>query len=115
MQLVAERGTAAGIFLYQDQVAAKTGTAQTGDLAQNTDDWMIAFAPASDPVVAAAVVVPYQAISAYGATVAGPVMKCVIEARDRRAPAAREHRDDVPVVTAPARVVPAGVRRRLGC
>ena len=41
---------------------------------------MIAFAPASDPVVAAAVVVPYQAISAYGATVAGPVMKCVIEA-----------------------------------
>ena len=41
---------------------------------------MIAFAPASDPVVAAAVVVPYQAVSDCGATVAGPVMKCVIEA-----------------------------------
>ncbi len=80
MQAVAAHGTAQGIFLYQDQVAAKTGTAQTGNLAQNTDDWMIAFAPASDPVVAAAVVVPYQAVSAYGATVAGPVMKCVIEA-----------------------------------
>ena len=30
MQDVAEYGTAAGIFLPQDEVAAKTGTAQTG-------------------------------------------------------------------------------------
>jgi peptidoglycan glycosyltransferase len=76
---VAEYGTAAGIFLPEDDVAAKTGTAQTGDVVNNTDDWMIAFAPASDPVVAAAVVLPYQPESAWGATVAGPVMKCVIE------------------------------------
>ena len=34
MQAVAAHGTAQGIFLYQDQVAAKTGTAQTGNLAQ---------------------------------------------------------------------------------
>ncbi len=47
-------------FLPQDQVAAKTGTAQTGVGNTNTDDWMIAFAPASHPTVAVAVVVPYQ-------------------------------------------------------
>lgn len=81
MQAVAQSpiGTAAGIFLPQDDVAAKTGTAQTGDAVDNTDDWMIAFAPASDPIVAVAVVLPFQPVSAWGATVAGPVMKCVIE------------------------------------
>jgi peptidoglycan glycosyltransferase len=73
-------GTASGVgFLYEDDVAAKTGTAQTGDAVNNTDDWMIAFAPATDPVIAVAVVVPYQPISFYGATVAGPIVKCVIE------------------------------------
>jgi peptidoglycan glycosyltransferase len=73
------RGTAAGIFLPADDVAAKTGTAQTGNSVKNTDDWMIAFAPASDPTVAVAVVMPFQAVSAYGATVAGPIVKCLIE------------------------------------
>ncbi len=80
MEAVARYGTAGGVgFLYQDDVAAKTGTAQTGNALHNTDDWMIAFAPARHPVVAVAVVVPYQAISAYGATIAGPIVKCVIE------------------------------------
>ncbi len=79
MQNVVKFGTAYGIFNPADDVAAKTGTAQTGNSLHNTDDWMIAFAPASDPVVAVAVVVPYQMISATGAEVAGPVMKCVIE------------------------------------
>jgi penicillin-binding protein A len=80
MHDVVLNGTASGVgFLYQDDVAAKTGTAQTGDAINNTDDWMIAFAPATDPVIAVAVVVPFQAISAYGATVAGPIVKCVIE------------------------------------
>jgi len=40
---------------------------------------MIAFAPASHPTVAVAVVLPYQAKTGYGATVAGPVVKCLIE------------------------------------
>jgi peptidoglycan glycosyltransferase len=66
-------------FLPQDQVAAKTGTAQTGVGNTNTDDWMIAFAPASHPTVAVAVVMPYQAKTGYGATVAGPIVKCLIE------------------------------------
>lgn len=79
MQGVVQFGTALGIFLPQDQVAAKTGTAQTGDAVDNTDDWMIAFAPATHPIVAVAVVLPFQPKSAWGATVAGPVMRCVIE------------------------------------
>ncbi len=76
---VAKFGTAAGIFPAADDVGAKTGTSQTGTAAQNTDDWLIAFAPASDPTVAAAVVVPYQVTSATGASVAGPVIACLIE------------------------------------
>ena len=76
---VARFGTAAGVFRAADQVAAKTGTAQTGNSAENTHDWMIAFAPANDPVVAVAVVVPFQAKSDTGAAVAGPIMRCVIQ------------------------------------
>ena len=79
MQNVVRFGTAAGIFLPQDDVAAKTGTAQTGNSAKNTDDWMIAFAPALHPTVAIAVVVPFQAVSAFGSTVAGPIVKCLVE------------------------------------
>ena len=76
---VAKYGTAAGYFPAADDVGAKTGTAQTGNSAKNTDDWMIAFAPASDPVIAVAVVLPFQPISATGALVAGPVMTCLVE------------------------------------
>ena len=80
MHDVVTSGTAAGIFLAQDDVAAKTGTAQIGNnLTNDTDDWMIAFAPASDPTIAVAVSVPFQAYSATGAQEAGPIMKCVIE------------------------------------
>ena len=82
MQNVVLYGTAAGVgFLPQDQVAAKTGTAQTGVGNTNTDDWMIAFAPATRPLVAVAVVVPHQTLFDWGATVAGPIVKCVIEAQ----------------------------------
>ena len=82
MRAVVTNGTASGVgFLPQDEVAAKTGTAQTSLSSVNlhTDDWMIAFAPASRPVVAVAVVVPNQSNFDWGATVAGPIVKCVIE------------------------------------
>lgn len=79
MQNVVRYGTAAGIFLPADDVAAKTGTAQTGNGVANTDDWMIAFAPATNPTVAIAVVLPFQAKSHFGATYAGPVVKCLVE------------------------------------
>jgi len=77
---VVRYGTAAGLFLPQDQVAAKTGTAQTLFHGVHlTDDWMIAFAPANHPTVAVAVAMPFQAVTNYGATVAGPIVKCLIE------------------------------------
>jgi peptidoglycan glycosyltransferase len=76
---VALFGTAYGVFPAADDVAAKTGTAQVGNSAKNTDDWMIAFAPASDPTIAVAVVLPFQVISGTGAIVAGPVMRCLVE------------------------------------
>jgi peptidoglycan glycosyltransferase len=81
MEDVVKYGTAAGIFATVDDVAAKTGTAQVGNILTNkTDDWMIAFAPATDPVIAVAVSVPFQTYSATGAVIAGPIMKCIIEA-----------------------------------
>lgn len=60
--------------------AVKTGTAQTGNASANTDGWMIGFAPANDPRVAVAVVVPYQNFVDTGAGVAGPIMKDMLEA-----------------------------------
>jgi peptidoglycan glycosyltransferase len=76
-------GTANGVgFPTQDDVAAKTGTAQVEDTAGTyvaTNDWMIAFAPASAPKVAIAVYLPDQPVSGTGARQAGPLMKTMIE------------------------------------
>ena len=83
MQSVAAdpQGTAAGVgFPADEDVAVKTGTAQTGDPQANTDDWMIGFAPANDPQIAIAVVVPLQQQSDNGAGVAGPIMKAMFAA-----------------------------------
>ena len=79
MQNVVKYGTAYGVFNPADNVAAKTGTAQTGNPLAQTDDWMIAFAPANDPTVAVAVVMPYQLKANFGATVAGPIANCLVE------------------------------------
>lgn len=67
-------------FPPQDKVAAKTGTAQVGTPVTSTVDWMIGFAPATNPTVAIAVVVPEQSTTDYGATVAGPIMRTMVEA-----------------------------------
>ncbi len=80
MEQVVTHGTASGVgFPPQDQVAAKTGTAQVGVGNTATTDWMIAFAPASHPQMAVAVVIPNQSLSATGAEVSGPVVKYMIE------------------------------------
>jgi peptidoglycan glycosyltransferase len=86
MQAVVTHGTAApgpgfSGFPASWNVAAKTGTAETGGgLLGNslTNDWMIAFAPANDPKVAVAVVVPNQPFSATGAQVSGPPTKAIL-------------------------------------
>jgi penicillin-binding protein A len=80
MEQVAISGTAAGVFPRSLDVAVKTGTAQTGNGASNTNDWMIGFAPANDPKVAVAVEVPLQPTSDTGALVAGPIMRAMLEA-----------------------------------
>jgi penicillin-binding protein A len=73
-------GTAADVgFPARLDAAVKTGTAQTGNPQENTDDWMIGFAPASDPKIAVAVVVPLQYQTDNGAGVAGPIMKAMLE------------------------------------
>ena len=81
MQGVVNSGTAAGVFPASWDVAAKTGTAQTGSLGPNpqyTTDWLIAFAPVGQSKVAIAVVLPNQPGSATGATYSGPVVKTIL-------------------------------------
>ena len=82
MQAVVTSGTAAGVFPADENVAAKTGTAETsGAFGQAlTNDWMVAFAPANDPRVAVAVSVPNQPPSQTGAEVAGPPTAAILSA-----------------------------------
>ena len=81
MRRVVQGGTASGVgFPPQDDVAAKTGTAQVGQANSLTTDWMIAFAPAGNPKVAVAVAMPHQPRDETGAQVAGPIVKAMIEA-----------------------------------
>jgi peptidoglycan glycosyltransferase len=81
MQGVVTHGTAATVgFPASWDVAAKTGTAETTSAtgAALTNDWMIAFAPANDPKVAVAVVVPNQPADETGASTSGPPMKTIL-------------------------------------
>ncbi|MGB7051957.1 MAG: penicillin-binding transpeptidase domain-containing protein [Acidimicrobiales bacterium] len=81
MEGVVTHGTAVGVFPASWDVAAKTGTAETGTgpLGNSlTNDWMIAFAPANDPTVAVAVSVPNQGPSETGALVSGPPTRDIL-------------------------------------
>jgi peptidoglycan glycosyltransferase len=79
MESVPISGTASGVgFPSYLCAAVKTGTAQTG-LSVN-HDWMIGFAPANNPQIAIAVVVPFQNISSDGASVAGPIVNKIMQA-----------------------------------
>jgi peptidoglycan glycosyltransferase len=79
MESVPINGTASGVgFPSYLCAAVKTGTAQTG-LSTN-HDWMIGFAPANNPQIAVAVVVPFQNISSDGAGIAGPIVNQIMQA-----------------------------------
>jgi len=79
MQSVVTNGTASQVgFPTAWNVAAKTGTAETGPGNTLTNDWMIAFAPANNPRVAVAVVVPNQPGNDTGAKISGPPMKTIL-------------------------------------
>jgi peptidoglycan glycosyltransferase len=74
-------GTAYGVFPASWDVAAKTGTAQTGSFGPNppfTNDWLIAFAPVGNTKVAIAVVLPNQIGSATGARYSGPIVNQIL-------------------------------------
>jgi cell division protein FtsI/penicillin-binding protein 2 len=58
------------------KIAAKTGTAQTGDNS-TSDGWIVGFAPADKPKIAIAVVI--HNANTYGVDTAGPVMKQLMQ------------------------------------
>jgi peptidoglycan glycosyltransferase len=77
---VVQHGTATRVALPNVQVAAKTGTAQTGNNTSHT--WMVAFAPAEAPQVVVAVIVENQpnVSEATGGVVAAPIARAVLQA-----------------------------------
>ena len=78
MQLVVQGGTAASIgFPSSLKVAGKTGTAELG-LGNVYDSWFVAFAPADNPRYVVAVVVEKQP-NGFGASVAAPIAKAILE------------------------------------
>jgi len=82
MVTVVQSGTGTPAQIPGIQVAGKTGTAQTIPGAA-PHAWFTAFAPASDPQIAVAVVVEdggNAGSEAYGGTVAAPIARAVIEA-----------------------------------
>jgi peptidoglycan glycosyltransferase len=80
MQAVVTKGTASGpppVFPADENVAAKTGTAEVGTQAQYTSDWMVAFVPGSHVVVA--LVAPFQASDRTGAIISGPPTCAILQ------------------------------------
>ncbi|RKQ87324.1 cell division protein FtsI/penicillin-binding protein 2 [Solirubrobacter pauli] len=83
MVAVVQSGTGRAAAIPGVTVAGKTGTAElvsTADIAQNaanTTAWFVAFAPASNPKVAVAVMLPK---AGQGGTSAAPIAKRVIQA-----------------------------------
>jgi penicillin-binding protein A len=81
MQNVVNDGTAAGVFPSSLHVAGKTGTAELGsgraDCSLPNQAWFIGFAPADDPKIAVASTI--ECTSSFGAQVAGPITRSVME------------------------------------
>jgi peptidoglycan glycosyltransferase len=84
---VVNSGTAQGLNIPGNQMAAKTGTAQHGTGSQPPHAWFVAFAPASAPHIVVAVLVldgGNLGSDATGAQEAGPIAKAVLEAALQR-------------------------------
>jgi len=81
MQNVVNDGTAAGVFPSSLQVAGKTGTAELGTGREGcslpNQAWFVGFAPADDPQIAVAATI--ECTSSFGAEVAGPIARSVME------------------------------------
>lgn len=82
MESVVSSGSGTSAAISGVPVAGKTGTAQTGEGRPPTV-WFVGFAPADNPAVAVAVVVPEGGgvgSEATGGQVAGPIAQAVMEA-----------------------------------
>ena len=82
MESVVSSGSGTSAAISGVRVAGKTGTAQTAEGRPPTV-WFVGFAPADDPVVAVAVVVPDGGgvgSEATGGAVAGPIASAVMQA-----------------------------------
>jgi peptidoglycan glycosyltransferase len=78
MVSVVQGGTGTAAAIPGVVVAGKTGTAETG-VDHVYTAWFVAFAPASKPQVAIAVVLEKQ-VNGFGGVVAAPIAKQVMEA-----------------------------------
>jgi penicillin-binding protein A len=81
MESVVTGGTGTAVAIPGVKVAAKTGTAEV--TATKTNAWMIAFAPADNPTIAVAAVLPSLpgvGNETTGGVVAAPIVKAVIQA-----------------------------------
>jgi cell division protein FtsI/penicillin-binding protein 2 len=79
MTKVVEEGTGTTVQFGGISIAGKTGTASVGPAgAGETEPSFLAFAPANDPKVAIDVIVD-RTQGGYGATVAGPIAKAVLQ------------------------------------
>ncbi|MBV9606134.1 MAG: penicillin-binding protein 2, partial [Solirubrobacterales bacterium] len=79
MRRVVEEGTGQPAQLGGISVAGKTGTASIGATGSGlTEPWFIGFAPANSPKVAVAVTIA-QTQGGFGATVAAPIAKNIIQ------------------------------------
>lgn len=88
-------------------MAVKTGTAQVGYPNVTTvNDWMIGFAPYTDPTVAVAVLVPHQPRDTTGAEIAGRVFKEIIEGVLAQQRANAPTTTTTPVATTPTTTTP---------
>lgn len=78
MKEVVNRGTGTRAAIDGVQVAAKTGTAQTGRGTAHA--WVVAFAPADDPTIAVAVIVENrpEVSTATGGKIAAPIARRMI-------------------------------------
>ncbi len=79
MRKVVEEGTGAPAAIGNLSVAGKTGTASVGTTGSGlTEPWFIGFAPADDPKVAVVATVA-QTQGGFGATVAAPIVRNVMQ------------------------------------
>lgn len=70
-----EDGTAVDVFQnFGYQVAAKTGTAETGNESKSNNSIFVCYAPADNPQIAVAVVIEHGVFGKFGAPVARDIM-----------------------------------------